>query len=87
MRMEVIEMGTLSDFVMAKQIKELSGEERIKVIREQNKRMMEKVREKLRKQEQEKELEQIKQEVFSDSGTEEPAGKITCFLAGDILDD
>jgi len=80
-------MGKLTDFVMAKKIRELSGEERIKLIRKENERKMAMVRENLRKREQETEIEQIKQEIFADCGSEEPTGKITCFLAGDILDD
>lgn len=80
-------MGKLTDFVMAKKIKELSGEERIKIIRKENERKMAEIREKVRKREQDKEIEQIKQEIFENRGSEEPTGKITCFLAGDILDD
>ena len=72
---------------MAKKIKELSGEERINIIRKENERKMAEIREKVRKREQDKEIEQIKQEIFENRGSEEPTGKITCFLAGDILDD
>lgn len=80
-------MGKLTDFVMAKKIKELSGEERIKLIRKENERKMKEIREKVRKREQETEIEQIKREIFENRGFEEPTGKITCFLAEDILND
>ena len=50
-------MGKLTDFVMAKKIKELSGEERIKIIRKENERKMAEIREKVRKREQDKERE------------------------------
>ena len=78
-------MGKLTDFVMAKKIKELSGEERTKVIRKANERKMAEIREKVRKREQDKEIEQIKQEIFADPPEEHPTGTITCVLSSDIL--
>ncbi len=78
-------MGKLTDFVMAKKIKELSGEERAKVIRKANERKMAEIREKVRKREQDKEIEQIKQEIFADPPEEHPTGTITCVLSSDIL--
>lgn len=78
-------MGKLTDFVMAKKIRELSGEERAKIIRKENERRMAEIREKVRKREQEKEIEQIKQEIFADPPEEHPTGTITCVLSSDIL--
>ena len=78
-------MGKLTDFVMAKKIRELSGEERAKFIRKANERKMTEIREKVRKREQEKEIEQIKQEIFAEPPEEHPTGTITCVLSSDIL--
>ena len=62
-------MGKLTDFVMANKVRELSAEERMKIIRQENERRMAEVRERLRKRERENELEKIKQE-FSIVGAE-----------------
>ena len=80
-------MGKLTDFVMAQKIRELSGEERIKIIRQENERKMKEVRERLKRKEQEQEWEKTKNEVFAEPPEELPTGTITCFLSSDILND
>ena len=61
-------MGKLTDFVMAKKIRELSGEERAKIIRKENERRMAEIREKVRKREQDKEIDK-KEEAIQTSST------------------
>jgi len=80
-------MGKLTDFVMAQKVRELSGEERIKIIRQENQRKMEEVRERLRRKEQEQEWAKNIQEVFAEPPEEKPTGTVTCFLSADILND
>ena len=80
-------MGKLTDFVMANKVRELSAEERMKIIPQENERRMAEVRERLRKRERENELEKIKQEIFTEPPRELPAGTITGFLSSDVLDD
>ena len=82
-------MGKLTDFVMANKVHELSAEEKLKVIRKENQRKMEEVRQRLREREREREneLRKIEQEIFAEPPKELPAGTITGFLSSDILDD
>lgn len=80
-------MGKLTDFVMANKVRELSAEEKLKVIRKENQRKMEEVRQRLRERERENELRKIEQEIFAEPPKELPAGTITGFLSSDILDD
>ena len=78
-------MGNLSNFLFLQKIKNVSPEERDKLIRDENKRKMKEIREKVRKREQETEIEQIKQEIFAEPPAEHPTGTITCILSSDIL--
>ncbi len=78
-------MGKLTDFVMAKKIKELSGEERIKIIRKENERKMAEIREKVRKREQDKEWEENTRSVFADVPEKQSNKSIICVLSDDVL--
>lgn len=78
-------MGKLTDLVMAKKIRELSGEERIKLIRKENERKMAEIRERLRKKEQEEEWQKTVDEVFAGPPEKQQKEPIICILSSDIL--
>ena len=78
-------MGKLTNLVMAKKIRESSGEERIKLIRKENDRKMAEIRDKLRKKEQEEEWAQTIDEVFADPPEKQQKEPIICILSSDIL--